>query len=136
MSLAGTAQCPGNPKAPRASPVAIVLGRRWEALRAAFPLAPSPKVAAEPQRGEGTLCKRAAADERCSLDSSSLLPFPACHFSSKLTSMVFGPLVPTNGPCYFFSLPNSSAHSNARGWGAFVHPEDGSAGLLQPELRW
>lgn len=49
---------PWQPKGTQGLPVAIVLGRRWEALWVAFPLAPSPKVAAEPQRGEGTLSAR------------------------------------------------------------------------------
>lgn len=110
---------PRHPKGAQGLSFPIVLGRFWETLQAAVPLAPSPKVAAEPQRKEGTdsPCKTAAADGRCSLDSSSLLPFPAYRFSSKLTPTDFWATSSQEwSVSFFFPLPNSSAHPNAWGW--------------------
>lgn len=106
---------PRHPKGAQGLSFPIVLGRFWETLQAAVPLAPSPKVAAEPQREEGTdsPCKTAAADGRCSLDSSSLLP------------RIFGPLAPRNGPCHFFSLCQTAVHTQTRGAGGGVHAPPG-----------
>jgi len=114
-----------------------VLGRFWETPQGSFPLAPSPKVTAEPQRGEGTLPARrqlrtgAAAwapplfsPSRCVTSPPSSLPW------------VLGPLAPRNDPYHFFPLPNSTAHPNALGWGGFMHPQGVSVGFLQPELGW
>lgn len=129
--LAGTTQCPRNPRVPRASPFLPLWGG-FGALQAAFPLAPSLKVTAEPQHGEGTL------PARRSLDSSSPRPFPMCYFP-KLTPMGFWTTSSQEWSISILPLLNSSA---VWYWGGGVHAPPGwqcrapaiSASLMTPLL--
>lgn len=71
--------------------------------------------------GRESHCKAVAVDERCSLESSLLLPFLEHSFSSKLTH-VFGLQSPRNGPYIIFPVPTCGGHPPMQGWGGLCTP--------------
>lgn len=115
---------PQQPKGAQGLSFPIVLGRFWETLQAALPLAPSPKVTAESQRGEGTLPVRRRLRTGAAARAPPLFS-PSRRITSPPSSLlwVFGPLAPWNGPYHFFPLPNSGAHPNV--WAGGVHAPPG-----------
>ena len=107
---------PRQPKGAQGLSFPIVLGRFWETLQAAFPLAPSPKVAAEPQRREGTLPAR----QRLRTGAAAWTPplfSPSWRVTSPPSSLpwVFGPLALRNGPYNFFPFAKQRCTSKCAG---------------------
>lgn len=134
---AGTMQCPGNPRAPRAS----LFPSFWEGFgrlcTGCISLGPQPEGHCwAPVRGRDSPCQMVAVDGHCSLGSSSLLPFPAHHFFSKLAPVGFWATSSQEWSVSFFPFARQQHTSECPGLEGFMHPQGSSTGFLQPELCW
>lgn len=128
---------PRQPKGTQGLSFPTALGRFWEILQATFPLAPSPKVTAEPQCREGTLPIRQQLRTGAAAQAPPLFSPSQC-ITSPPSSLpwVFGPLAPRSGRYYFFPLPNSGVHQNEWGWRGSCTPRVGAWDFCNPKLCW